>query len=308
MRTAINPSWSRDAVKLSTAAEIAKAKGLDFSVSKQQLFDADMTPVTSVFGLKRNDRKACFPGVSVGSRYNFMQIAERFSVLDSIVDSGKGAHYHNAGTFKDGLISWMSISLPGLCRIGGTDEVRSYLICWDFLGGSGTMGFGLTDVAISCMNTLMWAKKTALHKVTIRHTTNIAARAQEANDVLKLVNLETERLHKLCDRLAEVKLKPADLEKYGKSLGYKPDSDLASERDEWRQYLMAFESAPGQNDPARKRTLWGAVNAVTYLEDHGTAYKARDGRSGEERKAHSTLLGAGAERKELAFDAALALL
>lgn len=60
-----------------------------------------------------------------------------------------------------------------------------------------------------------------------------------------------------------------------------------------------FESAPGQELITTKRTLWGAVNAVTYYTDHV--------RSGAEERRCAAWFGAGSALKEKAWTKASAL-
>jgi hypothetical protein len=49
----------------------------------------------------------------------------------------------------------------------------------------------------------------------------------------------------------------------------KKDKPLSKKAQREYQTLLAlFRSAPGQDLPTAKGTLWGAVNAVTYYTDH----------------------------------------
>jgi hypothetical protein len=59
--------------------------------------------------------------------------------------------------------------------------------------------------------------------------------------------------------------------------------------------MEANESAPG----ARPGTLWGALNAVTWMEDHGRRFK------NEATRIDTSQLGVGAARKKVAYRAAL---
>ncbi len=68
---------------------------------------------------------------------------------------------------------------------------------------------------------------------------------------------------------------------------------------EHQSMLSLFGSAPGQNFSSAKRTLWGAVNAVTYYADHvrGTSGARLD----------SAWFGAGSALKAKAWSKASAM-
>jgi hypothetical protein len=60
--------------------------------------------------------------------------------------------------------------------------------------------------------------------------------------------------------------------------------------------LEALESAPGAETKSAKGTWWGAVNAVTFLEDH-----LREG----ENKVYNAMFGNTSAAKNRALDLAI---
>ncbi len=65
--------------------------------------------------------------------------------------------------------------------------------------------------------------------------------------------------------------------------------------------MQHFETAPGQELVARKGTLWGAVNAVTFWVDHGRTFRTTQA------KENVVIMGEGDTLKKKALNTALAM-
>jgi hypothetical protein len=78
-------------------------------------------------------------------------------------------------------------------------------------------------------------------------------------------------------------------------LGKTSTKALSSKAERERNTILAFfHSAPGQEMPTAKNTLWGAVNAVTYYVDHVRAAAGAD-------RLESAWFGSGNALKEKAW-------
>jgi len=97
---------------------------------------------------------------------------------------------------------------------------------------------------------------------------------------------------------------PAVFEEYEETRRLKADGKKVGEitplRDEFSKFsnlvVDALEQSPGANLNSAKGTWWGAVNAVTYVEDHM--------RTGENR-VYNALFGDSSKRKTQALELAV---
>ena len=88
---------------------------------------------------------------------------------------------------------------------------------------------------------------------------------------------------------------PADAEK-----GIDPrDLESAQARNKHDALMTGYVHGPGSNLSSAKGTLWGALNSVTYLQDHAAKAKSTDSRIA------SAWFGEGRRIKQKAFDIAL---
>ena len=92
--------------------------------------------------------------------------------------------------------------------------------------------------------------------------------------------------------------KEAELKAQGKKIG--EQAPLIEQFNSYPRLVVdALERQPGANLASSKGTWWGALNAVTYVEDH-----LRESQT-EGNALHSAWFGAGANRKAKALDLAV---
>lgn len=121
----------------------------------------------------------------VGNRYQIVQNEEAFAILDAIVDES-GAHFETAGSLDGGRRVFMSMKMPQGIQVGGEDAHDVYLIATDSKDGSSAFTLAVTPVRVVCKNTLTMGLARAKQTWTLRHTSNIQGRIQEARESLKL--------------------------------------------------------------------------------------------------------------------------
>jgi hypothetical protein len=72
--------------------------------------------------------------------------------------------------------------------------------------------------------------------------------------------------------------------------------------------MNAYVEGPGSSMPEAMGTLWGALNAVTYHQDHAARTRRVGGISENEARLYSSEYGQGSRLKRNAVDLALAFL
>jgi phage/plasmid-like protein (TIGR03299 family) len=174
---------------LETAINVS---GLNFEVAKQPL--AFMTQVPQQLGSQTIlvDVPHPFPnqfatvrtdtleplGV-VGKDYQILQNIEAFDFLDSLVGDAK---FETAGLYGNGAKSFITMSTEPMKILD--DEFAPYILFTNSFDGSGAVKVMFTPIRVFCSNALVRAIKNATNKLSIRHSSNLQSRLDNARYVL----------------------------------------------------------------------------------------------------------------------------
>lgn len=273
-----------------TPAEIQTAAGLDWTVSKRILaYQGSLTymeePVLTKgclldiperFALVR-DSDNQFLDI-VGKTYHPTQNKDAFEFFDAFVKETK-LKMHTAGSLCQGKYVWALAETDKSFEIGpGKDKVESYIL----LVSPHQFGKALiaqqTTVRVVCANTLALAlNEKGVVSYRMPHSRKFDQKNKEAAGIVLGLATQAFSLFKnQVEALAEKKIKRVDAVDFYKELLRLTDDQMDTANDNGlpksrnlRQFMEAFEGAsPGADLAGSKGTLWGAVNAVTYVMDH----------------------------------------
>jgi phage/plasmid-like protein (TIGR03299 family) len=295
--------------KAATSAEAITAAGLDWAVEKRPVTFLDnegkSREVPGKFVTVRADTQK--PLGVVGSDWTPIQNREAFSFFDAVVGE-KLAIYHTAGALGDGQRVWILAKLPGHIRVIGDDVVEKFLLLSNGHDGGLAYRMGFTPIRVVCQNTLNIAlKEGSILSAKLRHTSGIGLRVNEVREQLGIVAGLYQTFEELSKRLVQVPMSVSRASDFFKgTIIPKPkegETELgARSKKMLEDVLNLFEHGRGNDLPGVKGTAWAAFNAVTEFADY------RPVRGGDEAsRAHSILWGYGADIKQRAWDAALAL-
>lgn len=243
------------------SAAALKLAGLDWSVKQVPvLYEGQKTG--HQFNVRESDNRVL--GV-VGGRYKPVQNAEAFAFTDELV--GGDVRYETAGSLADGKRVWMLAKMldtrvlddvvePYLCLTNGHDGFSSLKVC-------------MTPVRVVCQNTLNMALKGAKRTWTVRHSGNINAKMEEAQQTLGLAQDYMKKFAEEAEELYSIKVSPAQFKKLSNTLF--PITDEMSRRKEEAQYLLQcqLKEAWDMDDLGNiKGTGWGFMNAVSDMSTH----------------------------------------
>ncbi len=257
---------------LHTAPDSARAlhcAGLDWTVESRdiQLCDGKIIP-----GYHANVRSTdgTVLGV-VGDRYKIVQNVDAFSFTDGII--GEGAVYETAGALNGGRKVWLLAKLEQM-NLGG-DEAHNYLCFANTHDGSGSVKVCITPVRVVCNNTLNMALQGAKRSFSMRHTTNIDKRIDEAKEVLGLAAKYQVELADYADYLIRQKVSDITLRNALNQIfdpkGEKPTELQKKNAKESKQAFYVCYAAP---DIAKYvGTAWGAINAMSDLVGHSLPHR-----------------------------------
>lgn len=238
-----------------------KLAGLDWSVRQVPvLYEGQKTG--HQFNVRESDNRVL--GV-VGGRYKPVQNAEAFAFTDELV--GGDVRYETAGSLADGKRVWMLAKMPDTCVLD--DIVEPYLCLTNGHDGFSSLKVCMTPVRVVCQNTLNMALSGAKRTWTVRHSGNINAKMEEAQQTLGLAQDYMKKFAEEAEELYSIKVSPAQFKKLSNTLF--PITDEMSRRKEEAQYLLQcqLKEAWEMNDLGNIRgTGWGFMNAVSDMSTH----------------------------------------
>lgn len=285
-----------------TARETIAAAGLDYDVSLSDLTTVGGVSVPSKKAVVRSDTNEVL-GV-VGNSYVPVQNRQAFGFLDAVAADG-GIRYHTAGALRRGERIWLLGKLDGRIRVKGSEDVtEKFLLLSNSHDGSSALRVFFTPIRVVCANTLAMADQRGKGEgIAVCHQGDIAAKIQEAQEVLGLARRYYDDLEARIDFLAGHHPTAAQLARYFEELYPDPaDGGGNSRARNVRDVLHdLFERGKGQEIPAIRHSTWAAFNAVTEFADH---HRSTRGRTELERTANrldSAWFGSGARLKERAF-------
>lgn len=122
----------------------------------------------------------------VGDRYRVLQNSEALDLLDGLVKGGE-ASYESIISLKGGAQVALVVALEGLgIKVGGVDQVKSYLLLSNSHDGSQAVKAAVTPVRVVCNNTLQYALGTTKIQHSVRHSRNMLDRLAEVKNVLEM--------------------------------------------------------------------------------------------------------------------------
>lgn len=263
-----------------TPKQMLKKAGLDWSVSKRKVFmekDGDMQPIPGQYILARDtDNK---PLSIVGETYKPVQ---NEIALDFFKKFTKAGHMkmETAGSLWGGRYIWALARLSNDFTLGKEDEVRGFLLLSQPHVRGKAMVMQFTPIRVVCWNTLTFALGSNLrgssNSFRMSHATlfddSVKRSAEEA---LGLATDQMDEFKQAAQLLSKKRIKESELESYFNEVLYFDPKKAQRKKDgEVRvprmlpKFKAALEHAPGATLDTAKGTLWGALNAVTYVVDH----------------------------------------
>lgn len=275
-----------------TSAEALKFAGLDYEVTKEDLFTANYNcdgqlmdhtaRVKTHFATMRKDTGVIL-GI-VGKDYEIVQNRDAFAFFDSIV-GGEGIQYETAGALGNGERVFITAKLPGYIKVGREDLIEKYLFLSTSHDGYGSITAAFTPVRIVCNNTLNAALRNHSNAVKIRHTANAKQRLEQAHKLMGISNNLSTEMENILNRWAKISIRDAEVRKLIRS-ALIPNREVLQKieqgnEDECSTYYKnmcehAFTYAmsnPTQQMETAKGTLFGAYNGITGYFQNVRKYK-----------------------------------
>lgn len=237
----------------------------------------------------------------VGDIYTIVQNKEGFDFLNALTHES-GAVFETAGSLRGGREVFMSMKMPSHIEIaGGQDTVDLYLLCTTSHDGSRAFTVAITAVRPVCANTVQLGLQSAVQKWTLRHTSNVTGKVQQAREALQMTVAYRDAFQEAVDTLVSQTMTEAEFSRFTERLI--PTSDKMSSlqvarAESARGDLAGLWRAPTQQNVAGTR--WAAFNAVTEWADWVKPVKAGK-QDPVVARAERVFLGAAEPIKQKAF-------
>jgi phage/plasmid-like protein (TIGR03299 family) len=288
-----------------TSSEAIKLARLDWTVEQLPIYTRHQgveRAVAERVANVRSDSGAVLGVVSPG--YKPFQNAAAFEFFDAVVQE-KLAVFESAGALKGGRHVWMLARLPRTVQAAAGDTVLPYVLLANAHDGSRALRMVPTTVRVVCANTLNLALgKAGSDGLVVYHSESLERRVKEAREKLGIIVGRVDRFEEEVQTLARRQLSQEQLTAYFVSL-----VKDRSERQQ-KQLLERFAANfDGETNtlPSVRGSLWAAYNAVSEYADHQATVRGKDAHQRADGRLYSAWFGSGANMKQQAYEAALAL-
>ena len=311
-----------------TPLEMQEAAKLNWTVSKRPSYTLDapqwhenvgIIQAENTFHIVRDNDNQVLS--HCGRDYIPIQNEDIFKFFKRFTEAGHMT-METAGSLKDGREIWGLAKIAEDFELAGDDHIKGYLLINQphIVGRSLTIK--LTPIRVVCNNTLTFALQqggTASFRMPhVREFGNdvmeaaaealglSAERMTEFREAATLLSKKKAKHANVLEFIGEV-YQPAIIAERRRNLELKAQGKKIGEEipliDQFNNYpklaVEALERQPGANLASAKGTWWGALNAVTYVEDH-----LRESQQ-EGNALHSAWFGAAANRKAKALQLAV---
>jgi phage/plasmid-like protein (TIGR03299 family) len=286
-----------------TAVEVIQKAKLDYKVEKLPLYckTAEGKEIKSDFLGTVNTESNIILG-AVTDRYKVMQNVEAFNFFDSVVKSEE-AFYHSAGALGNGERIWLLAKLPkNILVYKDIDIVEQYLLLTNSHDGTSALMMYFTPIRVVCQNTLTQSLNNKSEGISIRHTTNMQDKVNEARRALGLAVNFYGKFEEEAKKMVNTPLDIATAGRYYEGLLKIEDTEEAStqKKNTYDELIHLFQHGKGNDVEGIKNTVWAGYNAVTEYADFNKTFKG-------DNRVKSILFGSSAELKRRAFQEALVL-
>lgn len=301
--------------------EAQQLSGLTWQVRKEPVCfnnSGEISIVPGSFITVRDDIN--MPLGVVGSNYEAFQNTQMFSFMDEFMKQA-GSKIETCGSLRNGRTVW-ALSQAGTVEYVNGDPTNKYFLFKNAFDGSSAIEICFTDVRVVCNNTLSAALNGATNTWRIRHTAAMHGQLGAIREAILRQQAHGEAMKEVMAHLANRELSTREmLETVAKTVinDVKDADDVVTEdhdilaevtnqqRTTITKIVDLFESGAGMELKGVRGTAYGLLQAFTEYTDHFRTSRATEGRSKEEARFESILMGAAADFKVRAFNNILAL-
>lgn len=257
-------TWNKvgtDIREANSVKEALQISGLDYEVVKAPIYLSNGHRIKDQFATKKKGTDEVF-GI-VGKDYTIVQNEEAFSFVDGIIS--EGLTFVKAG--ETSYMNYIIASLPEQYILD--DKFKPYIIFQNSHAGATTLKAAICPLRIICQNQFTMAFRNSENKISIRHSSSIHEKMDEAQHILQFNAEYMDSFNKMANKMAANKI--GDEKALGIIDKYFLVDDNASTRkvnsnEEKKTILLnAYNAEDNQNF---RGTQWGLINAFSDYITH----------------------------------------
>ncbi len=275
------PAWNKVGTVVEEGTTLAQAFDLagmrDWNVRKSPLQTvvlsedgAHMIDVPGRYAVIRDTPTGptAIPNAVVGERYTTVQNEESEEVLTALVDAGD-LLVDTVGVLGEGNQTFTSVRFPEGIKVGGEDPIEVFLLARNSHDGTTAFTLAVTPVRTICQNTLTLALRQARRTYSIRHTTTIQGRIEQAREALKISFDYRDAFAEEMEHLLTVEVTRKEFTSIVDSLIPMPKGDREGWRDRAQQQRDDLAQLFNYAETCEygRGTAYAAYNAVTEYAD-----------------------------------------
>lgn len=251
-----------------TSEEALHLAKLDFDVLQEPVFDGLGYPVEGYrLNFKSDDRTLL--GL-VSDKYKVIQNREAFAFTDALI--GPSCRYETAGSLNNYRTTWLLAQLEPKKIMG--DDYNNFLCFMNSFDGSSAVKVCVTPIRVVCQNTLNLALTKAKRTFSMRHTSKIQGRLNEAAETLKLSEEYIVEVQDKYEELAKKKVTASMFDKFLQQLFPVENPSMEKSQQKRRD---AVASCYEVDDLANFHgTAFGLINAVSDMAAHSQPLRMSD--------------------------------
>ena len=328
--------WHREGVAVQpdlTPYEMMEAAELDWTVTKRNTWtsaipmnqykpDEDgnialqLLPNPDRFDLVRDSDNSILG--SCGSDYQPIQNERIFDFFQKF-SKHADITMETAGSLKNGQSIWGLARINDAYELTGGDEMNSFVLFHQPHQPGHSMNIRGTEVRVVCNNTLQMAMRSqAQNEFRMSHRSVfdevreaealktmgvIQEMRTEFKDAVKFLSTKKATEGQVLEFVTRVQ-QPTLYKEYAEQQRLREEGKKIGEpillREQFSKYAeltrRSLEESPGAQLKSAKGTWWGALNAVTFIEDH---------QRGGDNKVYNAMFGDASNRKTKALNLAL---
>lgn len=259
-------TWNKvgtDIREANSVKEALQISGLDYEVVKSPIYLSNGHRIKDQFATKKKGTDEVF-GI-VGKDYTIVQNEEAFSFVDGIIS--EGLTFVKAG--ETSYMNYIIASLPEQYILD--DKFKPYIIFQNSHAGATTLKAAICPLRIICQNQFTMAFRNSENKISIRHSSFIHEKMDEAQHILQFNAEYMDSFNKMANEMAANKIgdeKALDIiDKYFLVDDNASTRKVNSNEEKKSILLNAYNAEDNQNF---RGTQWGLVNAfsdyITHLD------------------------------------------
>jgi phage/plasmid-like protein (TIGR03299 family) len=171
--------------------------GLNWKVNQEAIQTVSGIEIPEKIALVRDDTQKCL-GIHT-ENYVPYQNEELLELLFRISQQ-TGLELHSGGSFKEGARVWFQLKSNDM--ILGNDKIEGYISGFNSFDGRTSLGFGNSNLTVSCQNTFWKAYASVESK--LRHSANMKPRIEEILRKIDVLLVEEQNTFQTIQRLGNI--------------------------------------------------------------------------------------------------------